>query len=413
MTVLMVTLILAAGCGLFNAAPSECIAAAEDAGLPDSVIEQLEDPEGLNPLERAALQKAIKRAGIHEQCGKAADMADEIGDTQEPSTNGIERFRQITKRDATREPTKELGTDAQTEPTSEPGAQNEAYAQCLDQLFLQNAGFPITIWHCRDLEARPTETANPTRCRLTSVQATQARYPEWPEELHDWHAISQCIPTPSDDALRSSSGVGDEATRYTRCMDDTYLSITRGADVGEQQGEFAGGISAWMCREHLPEPPPTHRVRCELDHKSRTEGIYPEWPEGLHGWHAAMHCIPEWQPYDGDQDDDYPACLTDVYGQVKQNNSKSVGIPVAIWRCKEQMPEPPSKHSTRCLLNELSTTVALAMKVSEGVFGSDTAWLGPGAAVSIPTSGWTGQDCHGATTAAGITTVSPRARSAG
>ena len=60
-----------------------------------------------------------------------------------------------------------------------------------------------------------------------------------------------------------------------------------------------------------------------------------------------------------------------------------------------------------------STTVALAMKVSEGVFGSDTAWLGPGAAVSIPTSGWTGQDCHGATTAAGITTVSPRARSAG
>ena len=53
----------------------------------------------------------------------------------------------------------------------------------------------------------------------------------------------------------------------------------------------------------------------------------------------------------------------------------------------------------------LSTTVALVMKVSEGVSGSDIAWPGPGAAVSIPTSGWSGQDCHGAATAAGTATV--------
>ena len=50
-------------------------------------------------------------------------------------------------------------------------------------------------------------------------------------------------------------------------------------------------------------------------------------------------------------------------------------------------------------------TVALVMKVSEGVSGSDIAWPGPGAAVSIPTSGWSGQDCHGAATAAGTATV--------
>ena len=50
-------------------------------------------------------------------------------------------------------------------------------------------------------------------------------------------------------------------------------------------------------------------------------------------------------------------------------------------------------------------TVALVMKVSEGVSGSDIAWPGPGAAVSIPTSGWSGQDCHGAATAAGTAIV--------
>ena len=50
-------------------------------------------------------------------------------------------------------------------------------------------------------------------------------------------------------------------------------------------------------------------------------------------------------------------------------------------------------------------TVALEEQVSEGVSGSGIAWLGPGAAVSIPTSGWSGQDCHGAATAAGIAVV--------
>ena len=54
---------------------------------------------------------------------------------------------------------------------------------------------------------------------------------------------------------------------------------------------------------------------------------------------------------------------------------------------------------------QVSITVALEEQVSEGVSGSGIAWLGPGAAVSIPTSGWSGQDCHGAATAAGIAVV--------
>ena len=42
-----------------------------------------------------------------------------------------------------------------------------------------------------------------------------------------------------------------------------------------------------------------------------------------------------------------------------------------------------------------STTVALVMKVSEGVSGSDIAWPGPGAAVSIPTSDGQGRTATG------------------
>ena len=66
---------LAVACSLFNAAPSECIAAAEDAGLPDSVIEQLRNPDGLNAVERAALQRALRQAGIDDVCDAVAETA--------------------------------------------------------------------------------------------------------------------------------------------------------------------------------------------------------------------------------------------------------------------------------------------------------------------------------------------------
>ncbi len=64
---------LGIGCNFFNAAPSECIEAAEDAGLPDMVIEQLRDPEGLNAVEKAALQRILIQAGIDDLCDVAAE----------------------------------------------------------------------------------------------------------------------------------------------------------------------------------------------------------------------------------------------------------------------------------------------------------------------------------------------------
>ena len=74
-TIALLALGLSIGCNFFNAAPSECIQAAEDADLPDEVIEQLRNPDDLNALERAALQQALRRAGIDDVCEVASEIS--------------------------------------------------------------------------------------------------------------------------------------------------------------------------------------------------------------------------------------------------------------------------------------------------------------------------------------------------
>lgn len=51
-----------------SAAPSECVQAAEKAGLPEIVIEQLKKPGDLNAIERVALRKALEKAGLDDIC---------------------------------------------------------------------------------------------------------------------------------------------------------------------------------------------------------------------------------------------------------------------------------------------------------------------------------------------------------
>ncbi len=72
---------LSAGCGFFNAAPSECIQAAEEAGLSDEIIDQLENPGDLNALERAALQQALRQAGVDDVCEVASESSRSTGST--------------------------------------------------------------------------------------------------------------------------------------------------------------------------------------------------------------------------------------------------------------------------------------------------------------------------------------------
>ena len=51
-----------------SAVPSACIEAAEAAGLPESVIEQLKKPGDLNAIERIALRKALEKVGLDDVC---------------------------------------------------------------------------------------------------------------------------------------------------------------------------------------------------------------------------------------------------------------------------------------------------------------------------------------------------------
>ena len=51
-----------------SAAPSACVDAAEKAGLPDRVIEQIKKPGELNAVERIALREILKKAGLDEVC---------------------------------------------------------------------------------------------------------------------------------------------------------------------------------------------------------------------------------------------------------------------------------------------------------------------------------------------------------
>ena len=53
-----------------SAAPSACVEAAEAAGLPESVIEQLKKPGELNAIERIALREALKKAGLDDVCDR-------------------------------------------------------------------------------------------------------------------------------------------------------------------------------------------------------------------------------------------------------------------------------------------------------------------------------------------------------
>ena len=73
MTLAALLIGVGAACSIFNATPSGCIAAAENAGLPDSVIEQLRNSAGLSAVERVALRKALVQAGIDDVCDIAAE----------------------------------------------------------------------------------------------------------------------------------------------------------------------------------------------------------------------------------------------------------------------------------------------------------------------------------------------------
>ena len=60
---------IAIGCST-SAAPTECLDAARDAGLPEAMLEHIQNPGDMNALERVALRKALEAAGLDSLCNQ-------------------------------------------------------------------------------------------------------------------------------------------------------------------------------------------------------------------------------------------------------------------------------------------------------------------------------------------------------
>ena len=75
----VVAMLAALACST-SAAPDECVAAADDAGAPGSVIRQLENPGDLNAAERIVLNRTLQRLGVDDVCSVAAQLPESASD---------------------------------------------------------------------------------------------------------------------------------------------------------------------------------------------------------------------------------------------------------------------------------------------------------------------------------------------
>ena len=100
MTAVTLVIALTAAVACSGATPSECIKAAEAAGMPDKVIEQLRNPGDLNAIERAVLNRALSQAGLDDVC-EAASRELPTGSAPENETNPILRGNRETEESKT------------------------------------------------------------------------------------------------------------------------------------------------------------------------------------------------------------------------------------------------------------------------------------------------------------------------
>ena len=328
------TAALITACSFFQAAPSECIQAAESADLPNSVIEQIRDPDALDPIQQAALQKILRRAGIDDAC----DFA----------TNNRDRSSSTSPNVVTPPPQQDQPSIISNiiDPTNQPNpSTTERHHECLDEIFLRGAttfggehATAAAVLYCTDLQPQYETVSNTFRCKTNSIGYTAAKYPEWFEILHHGVAAAKCynIPYPEPSAKTTPTG---SPSPYAHCLDTVYLE--HGYDT----------IAAWLCRSIAPEPPATHLQRCHIRSLDATREAFPEWSSDLHDWHAVMLCLPGWTSSTQTDWDTYDTCLADVYLQVNELHEKDTAIPAAVWRCRAHKPEPPTTYSPRCILD--------------------------------------------------------------
>lgn len=340
--------ILLAAISCLAASPQGCIQAAEDVGLPSHMVDQLRDPDGLNPIEKAALQQALRRTGIDDVCANRAGAETSLPTptpARHPSAPSVfnrvhDSANTIRDLDENQENVVLLqASSARETHDSDPQWGREvSYNVCLDEVFLRtdhdfdyDHAHAAAVWYCRHLEPQPTAVSNPDRCKLTNRAQIESAYPEWGTPLVEWAAIAAC----------STERSANLPPSYTRCLDTAYL----------QHGNE--NAAAWLCRDLVPQPPEVHRQRCDLNTLDATKRRYSEWPDDLHDWHAVMQCLPEWQPLSELGWDAYDLCTSDIYLKVAEQYDKDVAIPAAVWRCRNHQPNAPGIYTRRCVLDHI------------------------------------------------------------
>lgn len=142
----------------------------------------------------------------------------------------------------------------------------------------------MTAWICRNFLKEPPETYRP-RCELNSTADTEELFPEWPQMLHNWHAIMECVPDWEENRQRGE-------TPYQTCLGDMYLET-----ANRYSKDHAIPAAVWRCRQHMPEQPEKFNPRCELNfqRKDSEENAKIQWPNELHAWNSIVHCYPAYR----------------------------------------------------------------------------------------------------------------------
>ena len=237
-------------------------------------------------------------------------------------------------------------TPASMTPASINAGAPENYAQCADRVrdFL-GSRYPAprvvtaVIWRCMD---HPVHAGRLDTDRCVDWVATQTggRYPDWSPELSTWYAVMVC----HDPSANYEVPVG--ITPYGACMDRAY---------GELRGRFQyreialHGVAA-LCVHRLPTPEPHWYDICLEAEQKQARSVYPRWPTLLRDWHAAVVCVPEWDPAATPPNGDaYGACLSDVYQQTAETLPDDGATDVAVWRCLDRRPEHSGRREPGCL----------------------------------------------------------------
>ena len=188
-----------------SAAPYECVAAAENAGAPDAVIGQLENPGDLNAAERIILNRTLQRLGIDDVCSVASQRPEQDSESASQSSEDDGNRR-----------TSDAGTPRVE---ASPSAQEADTETCLHAALSRGVNDSLVE------EIRRTNSAN-----LTDSQRIR-----WGRTLSENGIKSQCSGFWSESVNESNTDKRNERY-FAECLADLDASLESRRNNGDWHG---------------------------------------------------------------------------------------------------------------------------------------------------------------------------------